>query len=432
MNGTGNEKIKLMPHQEKILADTRGKKHVGYFLDMGLGKTFVAAEHARELGTDILVIAPKSVIPMWIEHFAKYYPEYTAFNLTTPRGLEKFLSHTGTLKIGAINYDLIHRRPQLYKIEGYTMILDESSMVKNYKSKRTRSVMFYLKPENIILASGTICGGKYEDLWTQAILLGWKISRKKFIDTYCIVSKQYIGANKTIDVVVGYKNVEDLFRRMRESGGVFLKTDQVLDLPEQIHTIIECKRTKDYENLKKNRICTTDTPAGEIELIGDSVMALMIGLRKLAGAYNPSKSQALDDLIESTDGRMVVFYNFNAELNVIINAATKANRPIAVINGEHHDTKLYEDIDNCILAVQYQAGSMGLNLQQGHVIVYFAPTQSFDQFDQSKKRIHRIGQTRTCMYYYLVAEGTIEVNIYKTLEKREDYTLKLFEDDLEK
>jgi SNF2 family DNA or RNA helicase len=235
-----------------------------------------------------------------------------------------------------------------------------------------------------------------------------------------------------IDVVVGYKNVDDLFRRMRESGGVFLKTDQVLDLPEQIHTRIECKRTKDYENLKKNRICTTETPAGEIELVGDSVMALMIGLRKLAGAYNPSKSQALDDLIESTDGRMVVFYNFNAELNVIINAATKANRPIAVINGEHHDTKLYEDIDNCILAVQYQAGSMGLNLQQGHVIVYFAPTHSFDQFDQSKKRIHRIGQTQTCMYYYLVADGTIEVNIYKTLEKREDYTLKLFEDDLEK
>jgi hypothetical protein len=36
------------------------------------------------------------------------------------------------------------------------------------------------------------------------------------------------------------------------------------------------------------------------------------------------------------------------------------------------------------------------------------------------------------MYYYLIADGTIEADIYKTLEKREDYTLKLFEDDLEK
>ena len=47
-------------------------------------------------------------------------------------------------------------------------------------------------------------------------------------------------------------------------------------------------------------------------------------------------------------------------------------------------------------------------------------------FEQSKKRIHRIGQKNTCMYYYLITENSIEEKIFETLKQRRDYTDELF------
>ena len=59
-------------------------------------------------------------------------------------------------------------------------------------------------------------------------------------------------------------------------------------------------------------------------------------------------------------------------------------------------------------------------------IIYFSPTLSTDLFEQSKKRIHRIGTIDKCTYYKLVSG--IEWNIYKTLDMRRDYTDDLFKE----
>ncbi|MGL5641387.1 MAG: hypothetical protein ACRDDM_03910, partial [Paraclostridium sp.] len=80
-----------------------------------------------------------------------------------------------------------------------------------------------------------------------------------------------------------------------------------------------------------------------------------------------------------------------------------------------------------VTLVQYQAGAMGLNLQLSNKIIYFTLPLSSELFEQSKKRTHRIGQDRTCMYYYLIVENSIDEQIFKVLEERKDYTDKLFE-----
>ena len=82
--------------------------------------------------------------------------------------------------------------------------------------------------------------------------------------------------------------------------------------------------------------------------------------------------------------------------------------------------------EGSILFIQYQAGAMGLNLQKANKIVYFTPPLSSELFEQSKKRIHRIGQDKTCFYYYLTCKNSIEEKIYKTLKMRKDYTEALF------
>ena len=47
---------------------------------------------------------------------------------------------------------------------------------------------------------------------------------------------------------------------------------------------------------------------------------------------------------------------------------------------------------------------------------------------QSKKRIHRIGQDKPCFYYKIIAENTIEEDIYNSLERGEDFTDYLFKE----
>ena len=97
-----------------------------------------------------------------------------------------------------------------------------------------------------------------------------------------------------------------------------------------------------------------------------------------------------------------------------------------MVNGETKDLAAYEEHGDSITFVQYQAGAMGLNLQKANRIIYFALTDRSELFEQSKKRIHRIGQEKTCFYYLMICPGTVEEDILHTLELRKDYTDELF------
>ncbi len=129
-------------------------------------------------------------------------------------------------------------------------------------------------------------------------------------------------------------------------------------------------------------------------------------------------------MIDSSDDRFVVFYNFNEELNLLKELAE--NRPVSIINGEIKDRTAFDQYTNSIIFVQYQAGAMGLNLQAANKVIYFTLPQSSELFDQSHKRIHRIGQKNNCLYYYLLCAGSVEEDILETLKMRKDYTDELF------
>jgi SNF2 family DNA or RNA helicase len=124
-----------------------------------------------------------------------------------------------------------------------------------------------------------------------------------------------------------------------------------------------------------------------------------------------------------------VFYNFHEELETLKGLCDALERPVSVINGAVKDLSAYEQNGDSITLVQYQAGAMGLNLQLANKIVYFTlPDGRQDLFDQSMKRVHRIGQNRTCFYYILLCRDSVEEDILKTLNIRKEYTDELFKE----
>ena len=73
---------------------------------------------------------------------------------------------------------------------------------------------------------------------------------------------------------------------------------------------------------------------------------------------------------------------------------------------------------------------MGGNYQKANKIIYFTlplGKGSCDLWEQSKKRIHRIGQKNTCFYYYLMVKGSIEEHNFEMLKLGKELTDDLFE-----
>lgn len=325
--------------------------------------------------------------------------------------------------VGVINYELAFRRSELSDLKDFTLMLDESSLIQNENAKRSKFVLNRLSPSNLILLSGTPTSGKYEKLWSQIHLLGWKISKDLYWKQY--VDVEYLeNQGFPLKIVKGYKNVERLKSKLREHGAVFMKTEEVFDLPEQVFNEVKVNVTKEYGIFKKDKIVSVEN----VELVGDTTLTKMLYERMLCGQYNKDKLNALKDLLESTEDRVIIFYNFNEELRLIEDICIELDKPVSIVNGQEKDLSCYEEYDNAVTIIQYQAGSMGLNLQKSNKIIYFTPTTSSELFEQSKKRTHRIGQQQTCFYYKLVCKKSIEERIYSTLAMRKDYTDKLFEE----
>lgn len=368
-----------------------------------------------------IVVCQKSKVDDWVDHFIKYYPEYTVIDLT--RAKNQVRHNGGDVCVGVINYELFWRRPEYVPKYKYSLTLDESSLIGNDSAKQTKFIMS-LKPEYLILLSGTPTGGKYEKLWSQLKMLGYPTDKKSYYNKYIVQRTIVTAGGLKLKVPTGqYKNVEDLIAMLRRYNCFFLKTEDVLDLPEQTFIPINVEPIFQYKKFVKDRI----VKIGDKEIVGDTTFTKLLGERQLCGQFNLNKLVSFKDILDSTDDRLIVFYNFKDELTELVEVTGK--RPMSFVNGDKRDLTAYDNESDSVTFIQYQAGARGLNLQKANKIVYFSPTLSADLYAQSQKRIHRIGQTGTCFYFKLVTGGSVEEKIYKALARGVDYDAKLFEED---
>lgn len=404
----------LYQYQADIINSCKTENKVAFYLDMGLGKTFVGSVKATSLEKPILLICQKSKIDDWQQHFKDNHKEWEVFNLRTD--LEDFLDYKDPRKVGIINYESVWRRPILSKKTNYTLVLDESSLIQNDKSKQSKFIT-KLKFTNLVLLSGTPCSGRYDRLYSQLKMLGLKMTKKQYLDRYCNFEDLWLGFRsvKVLSKTRPYKNIDELKQIMADLNCYFMKTEDVIDLPSQRFITVRCKPHKAYNTFKRESLVEYDGR----EYVASNSLTKLLGLRQLA---NINKIDKLKDVIDSTEDRLLIFYNFDDELQTLKTACK--GRPISVVNGKHKDLTAYNDEDDSITLIQYQAGSMGLNLQKANKIIYYSPTTRSDLFEQSKKRTHRVGQDKPCVYY-LFSCG-IDEHIYQALEQKRDFTDELF------
>ena len=274
-------------------------------MECGTGKTLTSSTKAVTYNVPIIIVCPKAVISQWLEHFNNVHTEYCTYNLTNKKQLQSFMDDKQDHKCGIITYGLVWRRPELLKIKGYTLIVDESHNICNPTSKQTKAVM-KLHYNNLILLSGTPNGGAYEKLYTQMKMLGYKPNKKQFEDRYCNMFTMETGGIKfkVLSKKNPYKRTDELNQILRNDlHCVFLKTGEVHDLPEQHFIDVPIEVSKEYKKFIKDDYIDL----GDREYLAGSPTDKLLYSRFLCSAENQNKIDVVTTLLDGIDDRVIIF-----------------------------------------------------------------------------------------------------------------------------
>lgn len=139
-------------------------------------------------------------------------------------------------------------------------------------------------------------------------------------------------------------------------------------------------------------------------------------------AVGTEKADLLAETIADLDETepVVVFARFVEDLASIKRVALAAGRGYCEVSGRRNELQQWQDsCGNEVLGVQLQAGGVGVDLTRARYQVYFSLDFSLGNYLQTRKRIHRPGQTRPVTYIHLLAAGTVDEVVLTALQRRE-------------
>jgi SNF2 family DNA or RNA helicase len=271
-----------------------------------------------------------------------------------------------------------------------------------------------------------------------------------FGTNYTIFKNRYaiIGGYENKQVV-GFQNLEELQQKFY-SIAYHVKTTDVLDLPETQDIMLECelnpKTLAIYKELEKEFVVEVQTGTDQFGNPISSILSVQNALDKLLrlsqitagilplndGIVKSIDTSKIDTAIEiikdiPVDEPIVIFYRFKPEAKMIKERLIDLKRSDGIvrtpceISGTIDEQKKFYSGEADVAVVQLQAGSEGLDgLKRARYCFYLSLSHSLGQYEQSKARIHRPGQTRKCFYYHILAKHTVDKKIMKALAKKRE------------
>jgi SNF2 family DNA or RNA helicase len=211
--------------------------------------------------------------------------------------------------------------------------------------------------------------------------------------------------------IIGWKNTKKLGKFWQNISKRLNKEDAI-ELPEIIEEEILFNPSPKYLKIKKSRIYDNQ--------VYDNMFSWRHGLR--ANVATQNKIEYIKDLVEDIDGNIIIFYNYNSELEELKKALK--DKTIFECNGY---SKFYPKADEwnhttkSITLSNYKSGSEAVEFTYADKIIFFSPPESYTEYYQAIGRVHRIGQDKKVVIYRLKTKNTIEEEIYKSLGNKEDF-----------
>lgn len=465
----------LLEHQKRGLRFLMERKGIGcLFQSAGAGKSLIVLKYlealARKHGkVTALVVAPLAAVASWPQEAAKWLPSDVGARVTVLTGrlperaaalaggdwsrhtIEHFQPADGPqIRVAVVNIDTFSRRRSpngddqaaellkaVKRMAPDVLVVDELHMLRAYSNRQRLLVRIAKTVPRRIGLTGTPQPKGLENIFRQLQVIDptvFPYNYQTFLDTFCVLGR-YPGE------ISAYKRLDE-FTQMLATVAHVVKKEDVLDLPPTqdvvVPVVLSPKEQKVYNELKKELCAELDT--GKVITVGNS-LTKTLRLRQVALGYLPdedgdavslglSKIKAVADLVENTlaeEKRIVVFTNFQYELKQlhkvlrglvdrvdVIDGATPASERLAIRErfGSASDERI-------ALIAQTQTMSMGVNeLTTAAYVIYTSLPLDRAQYDQSRARVDRQGQTRPVTYYLIEAVNTVDTAVRKAHQSR--------------
>lgn len=452
----------LWAHQRAMVDWARARLGSYWNAWMGTGKSCAAINVVTEDDAHlILVTCPKSVTSVWVREVGKHgdancvvldlgFGTIAKRVERLKRALERQRMQPSQRLFVAINYDSAWRpiiSRLISSVQWDVMLVDEAHRSKS-PTGRASKYLAKVPAKRKVAFSGTPMPHGPLDIFAQFRVIAPHV----FGDNFVRFRARYaiVDTRAGFPAIRGWRNQEEMAALM--ATVMMTVPRNVLSLPPFIHetrdVVLEPETLRAYRALEEDCVARvnegTVTPANGLVLLlrlqqltggfcsldPDPIDALLGGGAAVYSRIANEKEDALVDILEDigTDEAVVCVARFRPDLDAIHRAAERVGRKSGEISGRRKDVHAYwEPTDpNSVLAVQIQAGGVGIDLTRARIMVFFSMGFSNGDYDQVLARIHRPGQVRSVVYYHLIAKDTVDHATYGAMRKKAkvvDYVL---------
>lgn len=412
-------------------------REVGLFLEPGLGKTVITLTAINELLYDyfdavkVLVIAPLRVA-----------------RDTWGRECEKWI-HTEGLSISKILGSEKERRMALYqKADIYLInrenvewlientvwdfdlvIIDELSSFKSPSAKRFKALKKVRhRIKRIVGLTGTPAPNGLLDIWSQIYLLdgGERLGRTfgGYRGRY-FNPRKYINGGIPTDYVLNEDAEEKIYEKISDIC-ISMKALDYIKMPDIIFNKVEVELSEQemklYRRLERDLLLPledSDIDAANAAVLSNKLLQMSNGAVydefKDVHEIHLRKMEALEDLIESANGKPVlIYYSFKHDRDRI-----QKWIQVGEINTSE-DIARWNNGEMKVALCHPASAGHGLNLQDGgSTIVWFGVTWSLELYQQANARLWRQGQKQTVVIHHILTKNTIDERVMKALDEKD-------------
>lgn len=439
----------LWSHQRAGVAFAAGRAGtlIGHEVGCGKSLTAIALLHLWD-ARRVLVATPLSVVGVWPEQLRRHsewswrvarLDRGTVADRAAEASAALRAADAGGRAVVVVNHEAVWRselRDLALRTRWDAVVVDESHKIA---AAGSRVSMFFSalgkRAQRRLGLSGTPLSHSPLSAYGQARFLDPSVFGTSYIRMrmeYAVMGG-FVGPDGRPKQIVGWRNLDQFERKLSVLCHRVRKAD-VLDLPPEVEEERTCRLEPEaeraYRAMRRDFVAEVD---GGIVTAANALGKLLRlqqftsgtvtdddgTVREVSGAKATLLREALEDVAGQ---RAVVFCRFVADLDKIRAAAEALGLRHGEVSGRQKDLTPHGTIPDGIdvLAVQVAAGGVGIDLSAASVAIYYSTGFSLYEYVQSRGRLHRPGQTKSVLVLHLSCEGTVDEDVMRALEKRED------------
>lgn len=411
--------------------------------EMGLGKTvqsIAAAEMLRreQFVEQVLVLCPTTLKYQWKREIERFTGEKVVLVDGTPEQRRELLQAAVPYKV--VSYNSIKEDlKELKSVDTDMVIMDEVQRLKNWNTQIARAVR-RIHSNYVLALTGTPLENRLEELYSIVELVD-----QFLLSPYYLFRDRYLMLDET-GRTVGYKNLQEVHKRLRPVMIRRRKADVAFQLPERIdknllvpmtaeqlelhnklklqaaRLVAKWHRMHYLSEMDRRQLLLT---LSQMRMACDSLFVVDETTR--ADTKVEEVMNILDECDETT--KVVIFSQWERMIRLVGQELERMDIPYESLHGDIPAKERDQRVDRFCkdarvrVFLSTDTGGVGLNLQAAHVVINLDVPWNPAVLEQRVGRVHRIGQQRGVEVINLISAGTIEEDMLSKL----DFKASLFE-----